>query len=198
MKLSKEARKASRSLFSASFSNGKLDEDKVRSVVKQLAEKFGVTPWNLTAQVVSFCLVAAFLSKFAYRPVMKVLEQRRNTIEQSLKDAARIKEQLAESELRHAEILATANATAQKMIEEARATAQVQADRVTAQAASEAEQLRKNAEASARQEHDRMLVELKREVTRLVIDTTSKVTGKVLTGDDHRRLSEEAAREVAA
>ena len=43
-----------------------------------------------------------------------------------------------------------------------------------------------------------MLAELKREVGRLVIDTTSKVTGKVLTADDQKRLSEEAAREVAA
>jgi F-type H+-transporting ATPase subunit delta len=39
MKLSKEARKAARSLFAASFSDGKLEEAKVRSVVKQLGEK---------------------------------------------------------------------------------------------------------------------------------------------------------------
>jgi hypothetical protein len=35
-------------------------------------------------------------------------------------------------------------------------------------------------------------------VTRLVIDTTAKVTGKVLTSEDQRRLSEEASREIAA
>jgi F-type H+-transporting ATPase subunit b len=166
--------------------------------VKETGETFGFNGWLFLSQCVSFLIVCALLKKFAYGPVMHVLEQRRNTIEQGLKDAARIKEQLAESERRHAEILATANATAQKMIDEARATAQVQADRVTAQAASEADSLRKNAQESARQEHDRMLAELKREVTRLVIDTTSKVTGKVLTGEDHRRLSQEAAREVAA
>ena len=38
----------------------------------------------------------------------------------------------------------------------------------------------------------------RREVSRLVIDTTSKVTGKVLTADDQKRLSEESARELAA
>jgi F-type H+-transporting ATPase subunit b len=43
-----------------------------------------------------------------------------------------------------------------------------------------------------------MLGDLKREVGRLVIGTTAKVTGKVLTSDDQKRLSEEAAREVAA
>jgi F-type H+-transporting ATPase subunit delta len=39
MKLSKEARKAAKSLFLGSFTEGRLDEDKVRSVVKGLAEK---------------------------------------------------------------------------------------------------------------------------------------------------------------
>jgi F-type H+-transporting ATPase subunit delta len=39
MKLSKEARKSSKTLFLGSFSNGKLDEAKVRTVVKELAEK---------------------------------------------------------------------------------------------------------------------------------------------------------------
>ena len=47
-------------------------------------------------------------------------------------------------------------------------------------------------------ERDRMLAELRREVARLVVDTTGKVTGKVLTAEDQRRLSEEAAREIAA
>ena len=159
---------------------------------------FGFNAWLFLSQCVSFIIVCLLLKKFAYGPVMQVLEQRRNTIEQSLKDVARIKEQLAESERRHAEILAQANVQASKMIEEARATAQIQADRVTAQAATEAENLRQNAQQSAKQEHDRMLAELKREVSRLVIDTTAKVTGKILTGDDQRRLSEEAAREVAA
>ncbi|HEV7404553.1 MAG TPA: F0F1 ATP synthase subunit B [Chthoniobacteraceae bacterium] len=165
---------------------------------KETGRVFGFNGWLFISQCVSFTIVCLLLRKFAYGPVMKVLEERRNTIEQSLKDAARIKEQLAEGERQKAETLAAAEATANKIIAEARATAQVQADKVTAQAAAEADSLRKNAQESARQEHDRMLAELKREVTRLVIDTTSKVTGKVLTSDDHRRLSEEAAREVAA
>jgi len=41
------------------------------------------------------------------------------------------------------------------------------------------------------------MTQLKREVGRLVVDTTAKVTGKVLTGDDQRRLQEEAARQIA-
>ena len=43
-----------------------------------------------------------------------------------------------------------------------------------------------------------MLAELRREVGRLVVQTTASVTGKILTADDHRRLAEETARQLAA
>ncbi len=41
-----------------------------------------------------------------------------------------------------------------------------------------------------------MLAELRREVGRLVVETTAAVVGKVLTPEDHRRLAEEAARQL--
>ena len=62
----------------------------------------------------------------------------------------------------------------------------------------EAEQIVNKAREAAEREHHKMLATLKREVARLVIDTTGKVTGKILTADDQRRLSEEAEREIAA
>ena len=42
-----------------------------------------------------------------------------------------------------------------------------------------------------------MLAELKREVGRLVVQTSAAVTGKILTPEDHRRLAEETARQLA-
>jgi F-type H+-transporting ATPase subunit b len=47
-------------------------------------------------------------------------------------------------------------------------------------------------------ERDRLMAEIKRELGRLVVDTTTRVTGKVLTPEDHQRISEETAREVTA
>ncbi len=43
-----------------------------------------------------------------------------------------------------------------------------------------------------------MLTELEREVGRLVVQTTASVTGKILTPEDHRRLEEETARQLAS
>lgn len=165
---------------------------------KEVGETFGFNGWLFLSQCFSFSLVCILLYKFAYKPILTVLEQRRQKIEQSLEDAKRIKEQVAASEKRHQEILTEANAQAQKMIDEARASVETLKARGNQQAIAEAEQIVAKAREQSLQDHAKMLAELRREVTRLVVDTTAKVTGKVLTPDDQRRLSEEASREIAA
>jgi F-type H+-transporting ATPase subunit b len=164
---------------------------------RETAETFG---WNwalFLSQVVSFVLVALLLRKFAYQPILKVLHERRDRIEESLRNADRIKQELADAEKRHAEILAKANAEAQKMIDEARQSAGVVAERKQQEAIAAAEQIMAKAREAAALEHERTMQQLKHELGRLVVDTTAKVTGKVLTSEDQKRLQEEAARQVA-
>ena len=47
-------------------------------------------------------------------------------------------------------------------------------------------------------ERDKSMAEMKRELGRLVVDATSRVTGKVLSPDDHEKINEETARQIAA
>ena len=155
--------------------------------------------WTLfISQCISFIVVCIVLQKFAYKPILGVLEERRQKIAEGLENAARVKQQLADAEAKHAEILAEANAQAQKLIEEARTSAQNLAAKQQQQAIADAEAIIAKANAATALERQRAFAELRGEVARLVVDTTSKVTGKVLTPEDQRRLSEEAAREVAA
>lgn len=168
------------------------------NAITQTAEQFGFKGWLFLSQAFSFSIVCVILYKFAYQPVLDVLEARRRTIEQGLADAARIKEEAAATEKKTSEILQGANATAQKIIEEARAAAKSLQEKQAQQAIAEAEQIVAKAREQTEIERQRMLAELKREVARLVVDTTSKVTGKVLTDEDQRRLSEDASREIAA
>jgi len=165
---------------------------------RQIGEQFGVNWPQFLSQSISFLIVCWLLNRFAYKPILDVLEARRQQIAQSLDDAAQIKAQLAEAEVKHAEILERANGEAQKMINEARASAAALAQVRQQQAITEAEGIISQAREAIVVEHDRMLNDLRREVARLVVDTTSKVTGKILTSEDQRRLSEEAAREIAA
>jgi F-type H+-transporting ATPase subunit b len=165
---------------------------------RETLETFG---WNLKlflSQVISFVIVALLLRKFAYKPILGVLEERRQRIAEGLLNADKIKQQLAEAEQRHAEILAKANAQAQKMIDEARESAAHVAERKQQEAIVAAEQIVAKAREASAIEHERTMTELKRELGRLVVDTTAKVTGKVLTSEDQRRLQEEASRQIAS
>ena len=166
--------------------------------IKEIAETFGVSAWYLCSQIVSFTIVAFLLYKLAYEPILKVLEERRTKIAEGLENAAKIKLQLADAQKTAADVIGKANAEAQKMIDEARAAAKAIGERESQAAIATAEQIIAKAREATVIEREQAFSDLKREVARLVIDTTSKVTGKVLTADDQRRLSEEASRELAA
>jgi F-type H+-transporting ATPase subunit b len=84
------------------------------------------------------------------------------------------------------------------LIEEAKAAAGAFQEKQMLQARQDAEAIVAKARDEARRDYDRMLAELKSEVARLVVDTTARVSGKVLTSEDQKRLTEEANREIAA
>jgi F-type H+-transporting ATPase subunit b len=167
-------------------------------MIRSTGEAFGFDIWIFLSQIISFVIVALLLRRFAYQPILKVLEERRQRIAEGLLNADKIKQQLAESEKRYAEILAKANDTAQKMIDEARESSAHLAERKQQEAIVAAEQIVAKAREASAIEHERTMTELKRELGRLVVDTTAKVTGKVLTSEDQRRLQEEASRQLAS
>jgi F-type H+-transporting ATPase subunit b len=163
---------------------------------RETAETFGADWKIFFSQVISFIIVALVLRRFAYKPILAVLEERKQRIAEGLLNAEKIKQQLAEAEQRHAEILAKANTQAQKMIDEARESAAHVAERKEQEAIAAAEQIMAKAREASAIEHEKTMADLKRELGRLVVDT--KVTGKVLTSEDQKRLQEEASRQLAS
>src|SRR2546425_1277977 len=91
--------------------------------VERIATTFGVDWSHLLAQIVSFCIVCFILYRFAYRPVLKMLEVRRQQIALGQAKAERIEAELARIEAQRQQVLAQANAQANTFIEEARAAA---------------------------------------------------------------------------
>lgn len=166
--------------------------------MQELLNTFGVEWPKFLAQLILFIIVYFVLKKFAFGPIIAMLEERRKRIEEGQLNAQRIKQQLAEAEQRHAEILQKANAEAQKLIDQARESASHVADRKMQEAVASAEQMIAKAREASALEYERSMDQLKRELGHLVVETTAKVTGKILTADDQKRLQEEAARQLAS
>ena len=165
--------------------------------IGEVARTFGVDGPHLIAQIISFSIVCVLLYKFAYKPVLTILEERRQRIAEGLANADKIKAELVRTEAQRQEVLTQANTQANKLIEEARAAAARVQEQETQKAIAAAEQIIAKAREAAAQDHARMLAELKREVGRLVVQTTATVTGKILTPEDQRRIAEETTKQVA-
>ena len=168
------------------------------TAAQETATTFGWDRSHFIAQCISFVLVAFLLHRFAYKPILQVLEERRQRIAEGLANADRIKDELVKTEAARQEILNQANLRANKLIEEARAAAARVQEQETQKAIAAAEQIIVKAREAAAQDHARMLAELKREVGRLVVETTGKVTGKILSADDQQRLIQETSKQLAA
>jgi F-type H+-transporting ATPase subunit b len=150
------------------------------------AEKFGLDAPHFFAQVVS------------YKPILTVLEERRQRIAEGLENAEKIKTELAKTESSRQAVFDRANDQANTLIEEARAAAARVREQETQKAIAAAEQIMVKAREAAVRDHEQMLAELKREVGRLVVQATATVTGKVLTPDDQRRLAEETEKQLTS
>ena len=167
-------------------------------VVSGIAKTFGVN-WQLfISQLIVFIVVALLLKKFAYKPVLDMLEQRKQRIAEAEANAEKIKSELAETQAERDKVLAEANQKAEQLIADAKEAARQVGEAEGQKAVKQAEEIIRKAREATEADRDRMMAELKAEIGRLVVDTTAKVSGKVLTSEDQQRLIDETNRELAA
>ena len=165
---------------------------------QQIFDTFGVN-WPLfISQCIAFLIVAFLLKRFAYQPVLEMLERRRQKIAESMENADQIKAELAETQAARDKVMAEANHKAEKMIADAKEAAQQAGEVENEKARKQAEEIIRKANEVTVAERARMKTELKAEIGRLVVDTTAKVSGKVLTDEDQQRLIDETEKELAA
>ena len=167
-------------------------------ILQQLFDQFGVTWPKFIAQTIVFVIVYGVLNKYAFGPIVSVLAERRRRIAEAQENAEKIKQQLADADVRYKEILAKADAEAKALIDEARASAEAVREKRVQEAIAEAEGVIRKAHESIEQDRRKMEAEVKSAMVGLVAATASKVTGQILTTDDQKRLNDETIKEIAA
>ncbi len=158
---------------------------------------FGIVWPKLLAQIILFLIVYFILKKYAFGPIIAMLEKRRLIIEEGQTNAEQIKKQLAEAEAHFADSMRKANLEAQGMIDEARKSSDALRQKQTQDAIRQAEEIISKARVDITNEHKQMVADVKKEMVGLVVDTTAKVTGKILTPEDQKRLNEETSSQLA-
>ncbi len=163
-----------------------------------LPQQFGVTWELLLSQCIAFLVLAFALKKFAYGPVLKVLEERKQRIAEGIENADKIKAELEDTQAQKDAILKEAGEKRQEIIDAAKAAAAKLEREEAEKALKKAEDIIAKAQEATEASRQEMMSELKAEIGRLVVDTTIKVSGKVLSEDDQQRLIDETNKELAA
>jgi F-type H+-transporting ATPase subunit b len=167
------------------------------------AEAAGLSPFagnvgNAIWTLVIFLLVLIVLGKFAWGPVLSMLQEREKFIHTSLAEAKRDREE-AEARLReYAAKIQTARAEAAAIVEEARRDSERLREDLKQRARTEADTMIQNAERQISLQTQRAIQEIRREAVDLSVAIASKIIQRNLTKEDNQRLIDEAIRQVGS
>jgi F-type H+-transporting ATPase subunit b len=146
----------------------------------------------LVGQLFSFTFLLLVLNAFVYKPILKMLDERRERISEGLNAAQRGQEQAAEASREAQEQIAEARREGQTIVANAQQVAQRLQEEGRVQALAQQEQMLERAQREIQLERDNAIAELRREFADLTIAAAEKVIGQSLDPAAHQRLIEEA------
>jgi F-type H+-transporting ATPase subunit b len=155
-------------------------------------EELGINLPKFLYQLINFVLVVVFLYILLYKRVLTMLNERTERIEQSLKEADQVKQQLANAKRDYDEEIAKARQEAAQILSQAQERAKSQEAEIVAQARQEGERIRADMREQAQQERDQLLREVKSQVADLITLTASRVLQAELAASGHDKLIDES------
>jgi F-type H+-transporting ATPase subunit b len=157
----------------------------------------GVNVWTLIAQIVNFLILLLVLYFFAYKPVMKMLDERSHKIKESMDEVQKVKEQAAQTEEEFKKKIEAASKEGQEVIARAMRTGEEARQRAQAEAKQEAQGLVEKARVEIQRERDETIGELRQEFADLTVVAAEKVIGKSLDKESHRQIIDQVLDESA-
>ncbi|MGQ9586456.1 MAG: F0F1 ATP synthase subunit B [Anaerolineae bacterium] len=159
-------------------------------------EALGINLGYLVSQIVNFTLLAVLLYVVAYKPVLRMMDERQARIEKGMKDAEEAGRRAAEAQEEFERRIAESKREAQNVMAQATAQGEKVREEILARAREEAQQLIERAKEEIRLEREQALAELQAEVADLTILVTHKVLGQVVDEDTQRRLVRQFIQET--
>lgn len=154
-------------------------------------EALGINLGYLLVQIFNFLILLVVLRAWVFKPVLGLLEDRRERIAQGLEDARVAEEAREKAEEEAEEIIAEAQQEANKRVREATTRAEEAAREIRSAAEEEAKEIRESAAAEAEQAKQEALGELRGQIAALAMAAAQKLIGEALDEDRQRTLIDE-------
>ncbi len=142
--------------------------------------ELGITGSLLLSQIANFLILMLILRLVLYAPVMKMLDQRKDRIAQSMKDAERVTQAATEAEADKDKIIEEARREAQAVRAQSTRDAEKIAQEIRTRAEEDAMEIRMKAQADAEKAVDTALADANKDIAELAILATEKVLGREL------------------
>ncbi|MCL1903152.1 MAG: F0F1 ATP synthase subunit B [Oscillospiraceae bacterium] len=160
------------------------------STIGDVRELFGIDPSTIVLTLVNTLLILIAYRVFMHKPVMKILEKRKDAVNAEINAANEAKTKAEAAEKEYLALLADSKAEANKIISAAMAKARVQEEEIIAEAKESAVQIRQKAEEEIERERKRAVNEIKNQITEIVIMAAGKVAEKEISESDNAALIE--------
>jgi F-type H+-transporting ATPase subunit b len=155
-----------------------------------------VIPGLMIWTIISFAITLWILKRYAFGPVQKLIDDRRDRIRQSIEEADRAREEARSLLEEHRALIAQAKGQAEDILGEARKVANAQRERVRGELEEDRQRRLEETQRQIDQATAQALGEIRREVGALAALAAEKITRKTLTDADQKRLIDEALSEI--
>src|SRR5919202_5314409 len=152
----------------------------------------GLMIWTLVA----FGLTYFVLKRYAFGRIQQAIDERRERIRQAIEEADHARAEARNLLEEHRKLVGQAKGDAEEILAEARRVAESMRERVKEETEAERQRRIEDTRKQIEAETQRALDAIRREVADLTLEATAKVTGKVLDHDDHKRLIEDAIKDL--
>lgn len=159
---------------------------------------FGVDVFKLAFQIINFLLILWLLNRFAFKPVLGMLDERREKISKGLEDAELAAHDREQAKAEREAAVDEARKEAQAMIARANKIADDTRNEILTTARSEAEKVTQRAREEINAEKERAMAELRGQVADLALAAAGKLVRSEMDGQTQRRLVEQFLAEVPA
>jgi F-type H+-transporting ATPase subunit b len=143
--------------------------------MEQVVKDFGIQ-WPLVlASILNFVILVLLLKKFLYKPVLKVLDERKETVEKSLRNAEWIEQEKKKTEERVKASLRLANEQSIKTMEQAKKTAEKLKQSIIKEAEEQATAMINRAKAEIEQKKEEVTKSIRKDAANLVAMSLKKI-----------------------
>jgi F-type H+-transporting ATPase subunit b len=151
--------------------------------------------WKLAlANLVNFLIIYYLLKRFAFEPIAKIINERKQKVEEGIKMSEKAQEDLEISKREHEQIISGAKEESNEIIAKANEQAKELLAHANIQSTKDKDEMLKKAQIKIEKERDEMETTVRRDVSDLIVMSAEKIIGEDISEDSHKKIIEAMAK----